>query len=806
MSAPVNYDDVLQQLHAAGLIVEHLEIGRLVRCYVEGGDREKRGWYSLHEIQGDKGDVFLVGSFGVWRGAENNAQKIALKKADQLTPDQLAAIRRRIQEDQRRARAHREALAKRAAQIATRGWAKLSPTGDCDYLARKGVQAHGLRFSPSGAAAIAMLDANGVVHGLQIIRSAKQTKGARGKLSKEYWPRHCETKGHFFLIGIPQTIVLIAEGYATAASLHEATGLPTAIAFDANNLIHVAAALHKRYPRAKVLVCADDDYLATCAECQQRTLVATKLCFSCGKEHRGKNAGVAAASTAALEVEGAWVAPLFDPDVRRQALDVRGDKLTDFNDLHLAQGLQEVRQQIETRVAELGWNLVGRMRAPNSDVDGSGGGADAPLKPIADQQEMLERFALVYGQSGTVFDHQEHVLLALSDMRDACLSRQMHRAWMEHPERQLVRVKEVGFDPAGEDPQITCNLWAGWPTQPKKGECKKLLELLEYMCSDDPNAGELYQWVLRWIAYPIKNPGAKMKTSLVVHGPQGTGKNMFFEALMQIYGPYGRVIDQSAIEDKFNDWASRKLFLIADEVVARSDVYHVKNRLKAFITGDWIRINPKNIAAYDERNHVNVAFLSNESMPVVLEEDDRRYAVIWTPVKLGQDFYAEVREEIKAGGIQALHDYLLNLDLGPFNDATLPPRSAAKIDLINQSLDSTSRFFYELSNQQISGVEPIPALSQDVYWLYRHWCGQNGLRAAPMPRLVDVFRRKHGVPQVRKRYAVNGPMGTEVKGPHAIMLLGKDHEPPPGLEETAWLGQHVFPFRTAVNDLRGMNQ
>ena len=40
------------------------------------------------------------------------------------------------------------------------------------------------------------------------------------------------------------------------------------------------------------------------------------------------------------------------------------------------------------------------------------------------------------------------------------------------------------------------------------------------------------RWVLKWLAYPIQHPGAKMRTALVLHGPQGTGKNMFFEAIM----------------------------------------------------------------------------------------------------------------------------------------------------------------------------------------------------------------------------------------------------------------------------------
>ena len=56
------------------------------------------------------------------------------------------------------------------------------------------------------------------------------------------------------------------------------------------------------------------------------------------------------------------------------------------------------------------------------------------------------------------------------------------------------------------------------------------------------------------------------------------------------------------------------------------------------VMGEQIRINPKNMAAYWEANHVNMVFLSNEAMPVVLEDDDRRHAVIWTPEQLDRDF------------------------------------------------------------------------------------------------------------------------------------------------------------------------
>ena len=51
------------------------------RCRVEG-DREKRGWYVLHELPLPSGDLVLVGTYGVWRGNDNGAQKIELRKRD----------------------------------------------------------------------------------------------------------------------------------------------------------------------------------------------------------------------------------------------------------------------------------------------------------------------------------------------------------------------------------------------------------------------------------------------------------------------------------------------------------------------------------------------------------------------------------------------------------------------------------------------------------------------------------------------------------------------------------------------------
>ena len=96
-----------------------------------------------------------------------------------------------------------------------------------------------VRYSPSGNMVVPMLDAERRIHGLQVIYAEKRADGTRIS-GRPAWPR----KGAF-----PdrksRSRPAPCRGYATAASLHETTGLPVAVAFDAGNLMPVAQALHK---------------------------------------------------------------------------------------------------------------------------------------------------------------------------------------------------------------------------------------------------------------------------------------------------------------------------------------------------------------------------------------------------------------------------------------------------------------------------------------------------------------------------------------------------------------------------------
>ncbi|MDZ7804313.1 hypothetical protein [Thiohalophilus sp.] len=69
-------------------------------------------------------------------------------------------------------------------------------------------------------------------------------------------------RGRLHMIGRPEgppSVVGYAEGYATAATLHEALGLPVAVTFDAGNILPVAQALKARWSNARHVIFADHD-------------------------------------------------------------------------------------------------------------------------------------------------------------------------------------------------------------------------------------------------------------------------------------------------------------------------------------------------------------------------------------------------------------------------------------------------------------------------------------------------------------------------------------------------------------------
>lgn len=142
----------------------------------------------------------------------------------------------------------KEAAAKRADRL----WKGKAVDRDCPYLDRKQVKNHGCKINGKGNLLVPLFDIDGKIWNMQEIHADGFKPYLNGGRVND-----C-----FYIIGEIQAanqIVCIAEGYATGASIYEATGHTTVIAFQSGNIDKVGIAIRSKYPNLQLVYCADDD-------------------------------------------------------------------------------------------------------------------------------------------------------------------------------------------------------------------------------------------------------------------------------------------------------------------------------------------------------------------------------------------------------------------------------------------------------------------------------------------------------------------------------------------------------------------
>ena len=283
--------------------------GQLHRIKVNG-DRGPNCWYVLHL------DRLPAGSFGCWKRGftETWCAKTGdvLTEAERAERDRLWA-KQREERDADRRRTNDEARAQ-AQKILD---AARPATSDHPYLKRKGVQAHpGVLVGPwsqrqkDQCLLIPLRTAGGQLSTVQAIFPNKPSDGR----DKDFL-KGGSTKGAYFALGdlAAAPVIAIAEGYATAATIHEVTGHAAVMAVDAGNLRPVSEAIRALYPGKRIIIAADND----------------------GKTEG--NPGLKKATAAAKVIKADLAIPEF----------TEGEVGTDFNDLAQLRGASAVRQAIE---------------------------------------------------------------------------------------------------------------------------------------------------------------------------------------------------------------------------------------------------------------------------------------------------------------------------------------------------------------------------------------------------------------------------------------------------------------------------
>jgi putative DNA primase/helicase len=297
--------------------------GTLHRFHIEGdGLGSRNGWYCLFL------DGIAAGSFGSWK--TGHKQKWCAKAEVQLTVAEREQFRQRMDAARRQREEEQARIRLDAAKTAASIWDSAGPSDGHPYLTKKGVRSYGVRWAKNSLV-IPMRDINSELHSIQFIGADGQKLFLSGG----------RKSGCCHLIGTIDHTLIIAEGYATGATIHEATGHPVAVAFDAGNLRPVAEAWREKAPGLRIIIATDND---------QWTI---------------GNPGIEKAKAAAEAVGGSIIIPQFRD---------LAEKPTDFNDLARLEGLDSVR----TRFNGASTGFEGFVGTGCGAFQNSGTGADWP--------------------------------------------------------------------------------------------------------------------------------------------------------------------------------------------------------------------------------------------------------------------------------------------------------------------------------------------------------------------------------------------------------------------------------------------
>jgi putative DNA primase/helicase len=291
----MNKADALAVLHDAGFLLDAVQWDAgLQRCPTADKPRKKNGAYIAHS------DApaslwwchWATGQSGAWT---ETPEKHLSDKERKMLRERIAVGRRAFEEKQAQCRAY-------AAQRAQSLYASAAVCNGHPYLTTKGVKpVDGLRLQDK-LLVIPVQDEAGHIVSLQYIGPDGQKMFLKGG----------RTAGCFFPIGGKDTDkpLLLCEGLATGLSLNECTGYPVLVAFSSGNLLAVAKIARQKYPKRKIVVCADND------------------------SDRPDNPGLTKASAAAMAVDALLAMPRLPSGER-----------CDFNDVHQAEGLDAAFRQ-----------------------------------------------------------------------------------------------------------------------------------------------------------------------------------------------------------------------------------------------------------------------------------------------------------------------------------------------------------------------------------------------------------------------------------------------------------------------------
>jgi P4 family phage/plasmid primase-like protien len=635
----------------------------------------------------------------------------------------------------------------KAAATATRIWSEASEVDLAhSYVRRKGITPYGARQDLDGSLVLAVRGPDGEIQSVQFI-------GVGGV--KRFLPK-AKMKGGRLILGNLENgkPIILAEGWATACSIHEATGQAVFVGFSGSNMAVVAAELRRKFPASPLRIAGDlDDH---------------------GKGFEYAQAAAATGAPAVLTM------PAF-ADGR-----IKGD----FNDLHQAEGLEAVRRQLDATPDTSTLAIVPFLAPALAKCDARDGTYNTrPLTEFGNALRLLDdngdhlkyvpevKAWLIWTGKSWQWDPDGAAVRSMA----ARLHRTIYAEGMEHPNdvehfakfarkssehkticaavKILSDVGQVrlpmahvdadeflvGFDHAQQVINLkTGTARAAMPADyvtkslsaDSVGNTSRAVRWCQFMNEVFDGDQELIDWIQRFCGYLLTG-STQEHIFLFLYGHGANGKSVFIELLKFVMGDYARTIASETLSQSKRNagGASPDLaVLVGARAVLSSETEEntalAEALVKSIVSGDTLCARPLYCPPFNFKPTLKLIMFGNHK-PIVRGSDHG----IWRRIRLvpfNRRFAEDEKDTKLIDKLKAEAPHILAWMVSGYIEwkqkglSDTPKSIQQATDAYQVDQDLTSTWLVECTKRSANAEE----LVGDLYANYRTWCLDNGLKPA----------------------------------------------------------------------------
>lgn len=253
-------------------------------------------------------------------------------------------------------------------------------------------------------------------------------------------------------------------------------------------------------------------------------------------------------------------------------------------------------------------------------------------------------------------------------------ARPLAAAWLQHPQRR--QYEAAVFAPGVTLPSNVLPLWQGFAVEPREGDVTSWERVLAAVVTEPATR----DYVRKWLAWKIQNPGGVPDTIPVVTGDKGVGKNALFSPILDIFGPHGMLADNpELIAGRFTGHLETKALAVLDESIFCNDPRQA-DAIKSRVTARTMTFESKGRDPVSGINRCAYVITTNHSHAWQATMDERRAVVIEAGGALRGDlsFWSDYHKWANGPGPAALLYYFQRVDVTDFNPRAIPKSEALR--------------------------------------------------------------------------------------------------------------------------------